>query len=45
MTKDEMIGWHHRLDGREFEQASGDGGGLGSLTCCIPWGLQESGVT
>ena len=34
MTKDEMVGWHHQLNGHEFEQASGLGDGHGSLTCC-----------
>ena len=34
MTEDEMVGWHHRLDGHEFEQGSGDGEGQGSLACC-----------
>ena len=38
MTEDEMVGWHHRLNGREFEQAPGDGEGQGSMTCCSPWG-------
>ena len=33
-----MIGWHHRLDGHEFEQALGDGDGQGSLVYCSPWG-------
>ena len=37
MTEDEMVGWHHRLDGHEFEQAPGDGEGQGSLACCSPW--------
>ena len=37
-----MAGWHHRLDGHEFEQALGDGEGQGSLTCCSPWGCKES---
>ena len=37
-TEDEMVGWHHRLNGREFEQTSGDGEGQGSLACCSPWG-------
>ena len=41
MTEDEMVGWHHRLDGHEFEQAPGDGEGQGSLACCSPWGCQE----
>ena len=36
MTEDEMVGWHHRLNGHEFEQASGDGNGKGSLACCCP---------
>ena len=40
-TEDEMVGWHHRLNGHEFEQAPGDGEGQGSLACCIPWGLKE----
>ena len=39
MTEDEMVGWHHRLDGyNEFEQAPGVGDGLESLACCSPWG-------
>ena len=37
-----MGGWHHRLDGREFEQAPGDGEGQGGLVCCSPWGRRES---
>ena len=37
MTEDEMVGWHHWLSGREFEQALGDGEGQGSLACCSPW--------
>ena len=45
MTEDEMIGWHHRLDGHEFEQALGVGDGQGSLGCCSPWGLKESKST
>ena len=36
-TEDKMVGWHHRLDGHEFEQALGDGEGQGSLACCSPW--------
>ena len=36
--EDEMIGWHHRLDGHEFEQAPGVGDGQSSLVCCSPWG-------
>ena len=41
MTEDEMVGWHHRLDGHEFEQALGDGKGQGSLACCSPWSHKE----
>ena len=44
-TEDEMVGWHHRLNGREFEQAPGVGGGQGSLACCSPWGSKESDTT
>ena len=40
-TEDEMFGWHHRLNGHEFEQTLGDSGGQGSLKCCSPWGLQR----
>ena len=40
-TEDEMVGWHHRLNGHEFEQAPGDGEGQGSLACCSPWGRKE----
>ena len=45
MTEDEMVGWHHRLDGHEFEQALGDGEEQGSLACCSPWGHKESETT
>ena len=45
MPEDEMVGWHHRLNGREFEQALGVGDGQGSLACCIPWGRKESDTT
>ena len=38
MTEDEMVGWHHWLNGHEFEQAPGDGEGQGSLVCCSSWG-------
>ena len=38
MTEDEMVGWHHRFNGHEFEQAPGVGDGQGSLVCCSPWG-------
>ena len=37
-TEDKMVGWHHRLNGHESEQAMGDGEGRGSLACCSPWG-------
>ena len=36
MTEDEMVGWHHRLNGHEFEQVQGVGKGQGSLACCSP---------
>ena len=45
MTEDEMVGWHHRLDGHEFEQALGVGDGQGSLECCTPRGRKESDMT
>ena len=41
-TEDEMVGWHHRLDGREFEQALGVGDGQGGLACSSSWGHKES---
>ena len=41
MTEDEMVGWHHWLNGHEFVQAPGDGGGQGSLVCCSPWSHKE----
>ena len=40
-TEDEMVGWHHQLDGHESEQALGVGDGQGGLACCSPWGHQE----
>ena len=45
MTEDDMVGWHHRLDGHEFERALGVGDGQGSLACCSPWGHKESDMT
>ena len=45
MTEDEMVGWHHRLNGLEFEQASGAGDGQGSLGCCSPWDHKELDTT
>ena len=41
-TEDEMVGWHHRLNGHEFEQAPGVGDGQGSLACCSPWGQSQT---
>ena len=41
MTEDEMAGWHHQLNGLEFEQTLGVGDGQRSLTCCPPWGHKE----
>ena len=40
MTEDEMVGWHHQLDGHDFEQALGVDG-QGNLVCCSPWGHKE----
>ena len=40
-----MAGWHHRLNGHEFEQTLGDGEGEGSLACCSPWGCKELDMT
>ena len=40
-----MVGWHHRLNGHEFEQALGDGEGQGSLACCSPWSHKEMDMT
>ena len=45
MAEDEMVEWHHRLDGHEFEQAPGGGEEQGSLVCCSSWGLKESDTT
>ena len=44
-AEDEMVGWHHQLNGLEFEQALGVGDGQGSLACCSPWGCKESDRT
>ena len=41
----EMVGWHHRFNGPEFEQSLGVGDGQGSLECCSPWGRKESDRT
>ena len=45
MAEDEMVGWHHRLEEHEFEQAPGDGRGQGSLMCSSPWGLKQLDMT
>ena len=45
MTEDEMVGWHHRLNGHEFEQTLEDSEGQGSLVCCSPWGGKELDTT
>ena len=44
-TEDETVGWHHRLNGHEFEQIPGESEGQGSLTCCSPWGCNDSDMT
>ena len=45
MVEDEMVGWHHQLNGHEFEPTLRDGGGQGSLACCSPRGPKESDMT
>ena len=45
MKEDEMVGWHHQLDGHGFEQALGVGDGQRGLVCCSPWGQKESDTT
>ena len=45
MTEDEMVGWHHQLDGPEFEQTPGDSEGHRGLVCCGAWGCEESDTT
>ena len=42
MTEDEMVGWHHRLSGHEFEQTPGVGDGQGGLACCSLWDCKDS---
>ena len=44
-TEGEMVGWHHRLNGHEFEQTPGESEGQGSLVCCSPWGCKKSDAT
>ena len=41
MIEDEMVGWHHQLNGHESEQTLGDGKGQRNLACCSPWGHEE----
>ena len=45
MTEEEMVAWHHRINGHEFEQALGDGEEQRSLVCCSLWGCKESDMT
>ena len=45
MTEDEIVEWHHQLNGHEFEQARGVGDGQGSLASCSPWGRKELDTT
>ena len=42
MTEDGMVGWHHQLNGQEFEKTPGDGEGQESLVCCSPWGCKNN---
>ena len=44
-AEDEMVGWHHRLNGHQFEQTPGESGEQRSLDCCSPWGSRESDTT
>ena len=45
MTENQMVGWHHRLNGHEFNQTLGDGEGQETLACFSPWGHKESDMT
>ena len=45
MTENEMVGWHHRLNGHEFEQTLGVGDGQAGLACCRPWGCKDWDTT
>ena len=45
MTEDEMVGWHHQLDGLEFDEVLGVGDGQGGLVCCSPWGRKQLDTT
>ena len=44
-TEDEMVGWHHQLNGHGFEQTPGDGEGQGNPACCSPWGSKKLDMT
>ena len=44
-TENDMVAWHHKLNGHEFEQALGVGDGQGNLLCCSPWGPKELDTT
>ena len=45
MTEDEIVGWHHRVNGHESEQTLGDSEGQGNLGCCSPWSQKELDTT
>ena len=45
MTEDDMVRWHHQINGHEFEQTLGVGGGQGGLVCCGSWDCKESDMT
>ena len=45
VAEDEMVGWHHRLNGHKSEQTLGDGEGQGRVVCCSPWGCKQSDTT
>ena len=45
MTEKEMVGWHHQLNGDEFEKSPGVDDGQGGLACCSPWDCKESDMT
>jgi len=45
VAENKMVGWHHRVNGHEFEQTLGDNEGQGSLACCSPWNRKESDIT
>ena len=45
MAENQTVGWHHRVNGHEFEQTLGENEGQGSLACCSPWTRKESDIT